>query len=68
MPLAIVKYCEQDIMLMPRLLASYGPKLSLGVTAQIQTIVEDRFRLSKTASLKGQWRHMAIGPYLTAVG
>jgi len=67
-PLAadIVKYCEQDVLLMPQLLASYGPKLRSGVAAQIQTIIDDRLRLSKTTTYNGQGRHMAIGPYLAA--
>lgn len=62
----IVKYCEQDVMLMPRLLASYGPKLRPGVAAQIQTIVDDRIHLSKTVTFNGVGRHMAVGPYLAA--
>jgi exonuclease 3'-5' domain-containing protein 1 len=66
LPVDIVKYCEQDVILMPRLLASYGPKLRSGVAAQIQTIVDERLHLSKTSTFNGQGRHMAIGPYLAA--
>lgn len=65
-PLAtdIIKYCEQDLMLMPRLLAKYGSLLRPAVASQIQDIVEDRIRLSQTATFNGQGRHMAIGPKL----
>jgi len=62
----IVKYCEQDVMLMPRLLAVYGPKLRCGVSAHIHTIVDDRIRLSKTVTFNSKGRHMAVGPYLAA--
>ena len=62
----IVKYCEQDVILMPRLLAFYGPKLRSGVAAQIQTIVDDRIILSKSVTFNGKGRHMAVGPYLAA--
>lgn len=62
----IVKYCEQDVVLMPQLLAHYGPKLIAGVAAQIQAIVDDRLRLSKTATFNGTGSHMAIGPHLAA--
>ena len=65
-PLAtdIIDYCEQDLMLMPRLLAKYGPLLRPAVASQIQDIVEDRIRLSQTATFNGQGRHMAVGPKL----
>ena len=65
-PPNIVKYCEQDVLLMPRLLARYGPKLGSGVAAQIQTIVDNRILLSRSATFNGQGRHMAIGPHLAA--
>ena len=47
-PLAtdIMEYREQDLMLMPRLLAKYAPLLRPAVASQIQNIVEDRIRLS----------------------
>jgi exonuclease 3'-5' domain-containing protein 1 len=60
----ILKYCEQDVMLMPRLLAVYGGKLQAGVAAQLQGIVDERIRLSKTDTFNGQGRHMAVGPHL----
>ncbi|RMZ75733.1 hypothetical protein DV737_g5136, partial [Chaetothyriales sp. CBS 132003] len=65
-PLAadIAKYCEQDLVVMPRLLAMYGPKLPTGLAPQIRTIVDDRIRCSKEATFNGKGRHMAIGPYL----
>lgn len=68
LPADIVKYCEQDVILMPRLLASYGPKLRSGVAAQIQTIVDERLRLSKTTMFNGQGKHMAVGPCLAVAG
>ncbi len=60
----ILKYCEQDVMLMPRLLLLYGRKLQAGVGAQLQDIVDERIRLSKTDTFNGQGRHMAVGPRL----
>lgn len=63
-PAEIVKYCEQDVLLMPRLLACYGPKLLPGVAAQIQNIVDDRVGLSKMPQYNGKGRHMVIGPSL----
>ena len=60
----IVKYCEQDVMLMPQLLERYGTKLRPRIAAQIQTIVDDRIALSKTVTFNGQGRHMAEGPGL----
>ncbi len=60
----ILKYCEQDVMLMPRLLSVYGGKLQVGIAAQLQGIVDERIWLSKTNTFDGQGRHMAVGPYL----
>lgn len=62
----IIKYCEQDVMLMPQLLALYGAKLRPGVAPQLPNIVDERIRLSKTDTFHGKDRHMAIGPYLAA--
>lgn len=65
-PLAedIVKYCEQDVLLMPKLLAVYGRKLLSGVAAQLQDIVDYRLHLSRSATYNGVGSHMAIGPIL----
>ena len=60
----IIKYCEQDVMLMPQLLVVYGSKLQPGVAAQLQDIVDERIRLSKTDTYNGKGQHMAIGPSL----
>ncbi|KIW22036.1 uncharacterized protein PV07_12563 [Cladophialophora immunda] len=60
----ILKYCEQDVMLMPQLLAVYGGKLQAGPAAQLQGIVDERIRLSKTDTFNGKGRHMAVGPRL----
>lgn len=60
----IAKYCEQDVMLMPQLLARYGSKLQSDVAAQLQAIVDERVRLSKSATYNGKGRHMAVGPYI----
>ncbi|KIW35191.1 uncharacterized protein PV07_01904 [Cladophialophora immunda] len=64
LPDEILQYCEQDVMLMPRLLAVYGGKLQAGVAAQLQGIVDERIRLSKTDTFIGNGRHMAVGPHL----
>ncbi|KIW21779.1 uncharacterized protein PV07_12794 [Cladophialophora immunda] len=61
----ILEYCEQDVTLMPRLLAAYGERLQAGVAAQLQGIVDGRIRLSKTDTFNGKGRHMAVGPRLT---
>jgi exonuclease 3'-5' domain-containing protein 1 len=65
-PLAenIAKYCEQDVLFMPRLLAIYGRNILPGVAAQLQGIVKDRILLSKTPGYNGVGRHMAVGPHL----
>ena len=60
----IVKYCEQDVMLMPQLLARYGPNIRPGIAPQIQIVVDERIRLSKTTTFNGKGRHMAVGPSL----
>ncbi|KAK5208771.1 hypothetical protein LTR72_012469, partial [Exophiala xenobiotica] len=60
----ILKYYDQDVMLMPRLLTVYGGKLQAGVAAQLQGIVDERIRPSKTDTFDGQGRHMAAGPHL----
>lgn len=64
-PENIVKYCEQDVLLMPQLLARYGPKLLPGIAAQIQGVVDDRVKLSTSAGFNGKGRHMAVGPNLS---
>lgn len=65
-PLAtdIVEYCEQDVLCMPKLLAQYAVTLHPSVAAQLQAIVDDRIRLSKTATFNGKGRHMAVAPYI----
>ena len=64
MPENIVKYCEQDVILIPQLLARYGSVLRPGVAAQLQVIIDERVQLSKTTTFNGKGSHMAIGPNL----
>lgn len=64
----IVKYCEQDVLLMPQLLSRYSPKLVTGVAAQLQAITDERVRWSQSVSYNGKGRHMAIPPTLLPAG
>lgn len=60
----IIQYCEQDVLLMPALLAKYGSKLFRQRATQVQLIVDDRIRLSQAPDFNGDGKHMRLGPSL----
>lgn len=64
MPATIMRYCEQDVMLMPQLLSYYGKRIRPGMAAQLPKLTEDRISLSKTPTYDGKGRHKAVGPQM----
>lgn len=62
LPADIVKYCVQDVLLLPTLLAHYAGLLSDRLAFQIQSEAIRRVELSQSPYFNGKARHMAIGP------
>lgn len=54
-------------MLMPELLALYGPKLPDGLAVRVQEVIDERIRDSRSGTFNGKGRHMAVGPFVHAV-
>lgn len=58
----VVKYCVQDVLMLPKLLLSYSQRLdpSLAMKAHEETL--RRIRLSQTPGFNGKGQHMARAP------
>jgi exonuclease 3'-5' domain-containing protein 1 len=65
LPSAMVEYCQQDVLYMPKLLLSYAARLSPHLAAQVQAETIRRIALSQSPSFNGQGKHMAVGPSFT---
>lgn len=58
----IIRYCEQDVLLMPQLLSIYSQKFPVGIAAQIQGFTDERVQWSQSPTYNGKGQHMAIPP------
>lgn len=65
----ILRYCEQDVLLLPALLASYTTKLRRHRlrAIRIQSIVKKRISISQAAGFDGDAKGMADGPRLKPI-
>lgn len=59
---AIIEYCVQDVMILPKLLLVYGRLLRNELATQVQAETLQRITLSQSKNFNGKGRHMAIGP------
>ena len=59
---AIVEYCMQDVIWMPKLLLSYAGKLQPHLATQVHSETINRVLLSQSPTFNGKGQHMAIGP------
>jgi exonuclease 3'-5' domain-containing protein 1 len=62
LPLALVNYCVQDVLYMPKLLLSYAGRLQPLPASQVQLETISRILLSQSPHFNGKGRHMAVGP------
>lgn len=58
----IMRYCIEDVRLMPRLWREYNSKMSERWQAKVQQATNARVTLSQTTTCDGQGRHMAMSP------
>lgn len=62
LPLALVQYCVQDVLLMPKLMLRYGALLSDIQASKVGHETVRRIEESQTASYQSHGSHKAIGP------
>lgn len=58
----IIKYCAQDVQILPRLWQIYHTKLGWRWKAKVEAAVKDRINVRLQADYTGVGRHMAMGP------
>lgn len=59
---AIIKYCAQDVRVLPNLWAFYNGKLAWGYKEKIEVTTRDRINVCFQAGYTGVGRHMAQSP------
>lgn len=59
---AMIEYCAQDVVHMPRLREIYLNRLCDAWYVKIRDETEARIRLSQSSTFNGKGRHMALGP------
>ena len=62
LPTAIIDYCAQDVLIMPKLLMIYGSQLPEYLATQVHSETLRRITLSQSSHFQGKGRHMAEGP------
>jgi len=60
---AIVEYCTQDALYMPKLLLSYSRRMNPSLASQVQSETRYRIELSQSRHFNGKGKHMAVGPH-----
>lgn len=58
----ILRYCANDVQILPRLWTYYNAKMSKFWIEKVLEASEARIRLSQSLSFNGKGRHMALGP------
>lgn len=59
---ALSKYCAQDVSMMPKLLSTYGARLTVEQAWKVHAEALERISLSRSPDFNGKGRHMAVGP------
>ncbi|PYH29290.1 uncharacterized protein BO87DRAFT_401472 [Aspergillus neoniger CBS 115656] len=64
LPEAIVQYCVQDVLLLPKLWHIYNPALTPASREKVEAEVKNRFRHSQSPRFIGKGSHMVLAPQL----
>ena len=59
---SLLRYCAQDVSLMPKLLSVYGARLTREQAWKVHAEALERIALSQSPDFNGKGRHMAVGP------
>ena len=59
---ALLKYCAQDVSMMPKLLSTYGARLTSQQAWKVHAEALERIALSQSPDFNCKGRHMAVGP------